>query len=360
MDAGKVIDEAIGAIRPPDPIARKAALELQSRLTKPAGALGRLEELAVWAAGIARTPTPWFEKKVIVVAVADHGVAAEGVSAYPQDVTWQMVANFLRGGAAVNALARQIGAEVRVVDAGVARDFDDKQVHIAKIRRGTSSMTRGASMTRDEAATLVARGITQARELHDAGFEAFALGDMGIGNTTAAAAIASVMTGAPPHMTVGRGTGVDDAAFAAKLAAVERAIELNQPDPSDALDVVGKVGGFELAFLAGVAIGVAAAGAPVVLDGYPTTASALIAATIAPGAAEYLLASHASAEPGHRIALEHLGLRPLLDLEMRLGEGTGAALAMTLLDAACRLPREMATFDSAGVSRSMSETRPEA
>jgi nicotinate-nucleotide--dimethylbenzimidazole phosphoribosyltransferase len=271
-----------------------------------------------------------------------------------------MVSNFLGGGAAVNALARHARAEVRVVDAGVARDIDHAGVHVAKVRRGTNNMTRGPAMTRDEAEAMIARGIVYTRSLRSEGYDAFALGDMGIGNTTAAAAIIAVMTGVTPRATAGRGTGVDDAGFAAKVDAIERAIALNEPDPSDGIGVIGKVGGFELAFLAGVAIGAASTGAPVLLDGYPTTAAALIAAAMAPGAIAYMLASHVSAEPGHRIALEHLGLRPLLDLEMRLGEGSGAALALSLLDAALRLPREMATFDSAGVSRSATETRPEA
>lgn len=358
--AGERITGALQSIREPDAASREAALALQSRLTKPAGALGRLEELAVWAAGIARTPAPIVDRKVIVVAAADHGVAAEGVSAYPQDVTWQMVVNFLRGGAAVNVLARQCGAEVRVVDAGVRRDFDDGAVRTVKVRRGTDAMTSGPAMPGDEAATLLALGIDFARELRADGFGAIALGDMGIGNTTAAAALTSVFTGAPPRLTAGRGTGIDDGAFAAKVAAIERAVDVNEPDASDALDVLAKVGGCELAFLAGVAIGAASSGMPVLLDGYPTTASALVAASLAPASVGYMLASHVSAEPGHRLALDHLGLRPLLDFEMRLGEGSGAALAFSLLDAALKLPREMATFDSAGVSRSNSEIRPEA
>jgi nicotinate-nucleotide--dimethylbenzimidazole phosphoribosyltransferase len=360
MDARSIIEAAIAAFAPPDAGAREQALALQSRLTKPAGALGRLEELAVWGAGIARERAPLFERKVIVVAAADHGVAAEGVSAYPGEVTRQMVANFLRGGAAVNVLGRQCGAEVRVVDAGVAQDFDGAGVHVAKVRWGTDSMTRGPAMSRGEAETLLARGIAYAQELRAEGFDAIALGDMGIGNTTAAGAITSVMTGAPPRACAGRGTGIDDATFATKVRAIEQAIALNAPDASDAIDVVAKVGGFEIAFLAGVALGAASQGAPVLLDGYPTTASALVAAALAPRAVEYMLASHVSAEPGHRVALEHLGLRPLLDLGMRLGEGSGAALAFSVLDAALRIPREMATFDAAGVSRSTSETQPEA
>jgi nicotinate-nucleotide--dimethylbenzimidazole phosphoribosyltransferase len=221
-------------------------------------------------------------------------------------------------------------------------------------------MTDGPAMSRDEAETLVARGIAFARSLCRDGADALALGDMGIGNTTAAAAMASVLCDAPPRATTGRGTGIDDTAFVAKLAAVERALDVNRPDPSDALDVLAKVGGFEIAFLAGIAIGGAVASVPVVLDGYPTTAAALISAAVAPAAREYMIASHVSAEPGHRIALERLELRPLLDLEMRLGEGSGAALALSLLDAALALPREMATFADARVSRSTRETPPEA
>ncbi len=355
------IKEAVAAIRPPDEQARHAAADLQSQLTKPAGALGRLEELHIRAAGIFREPRPTITQRVIVVAAADHGVAGDGVSAYPPQVTFQMLQNFLAGGAAVNVLAAQANAAVRVVDAGVRRDTDDTRVHNAKLRSGTDNITRGPAMSRHEAETLVARGITFACEICASDTPTvIALGDMGIGNTTSAAAITSVITNTPPRTTAGRGTGVGDAAFAAKVAAIERAISINAPDPSDGIDVLAKIGGFELAFLAGVAIGAAATGAAVVLDGYPTTAAALTAGAIVPDVIAYMLASHVSAEPGHRIALAHLGLQPLLDLGMRLGEGTGAALALPLLDAALRIPREMATFDSAGVARSDTETRPEA
>ena len=259
-----------------------------------------------------------------------------------------------------------IGAEVRLVDAGVASDVEAAGLHVAKLRRGSGNIARGAAMPRAEAAELVARGIEFAQALRPEGDIAsgpraivVGLGDMGIGNTTAAAAVTSAMTFAPARLTAGRGTGIDDAAFAAKVAAVERALAVNEPRAGDPLDVLAKVGGCEIAFLAGVTIGAASLPAPVILDGYPTTAAALIAAALAPELHGYMIASHLSAEPGHRIALEHLGLRPLLDLEMRLGEGTGGALAMQLLDAALRIPREMATFDSAGISRSTAETRPE-
>jgi nicotinate-nucleotide--dimethylbenzimidazole phosphoribosyltransferase len=358
--AAMTIADAVRAIGQMDEEARARALDLQARLTKPAGALGRLEEVHVWAAGVLRDAAPVVGRKVIVVAAADHGVASEGVSAYPPDGTWQMVRNFLDGGAAVNVLASHAGADVRIVDAGVARETNDARLHVAKVRAGTDSMVRGPAMTRAEADTLVARGIAFAQAEVRAGAKAIALGDMGIGNTTAAAAITSVFVGAPPRVTTGRGTGIDDATFETKVGAVEQALAVNRPDASDGVDVLAKVGGCEIAFLAGVALGAAASGAMVVLDGYPTTAAALVAHALAPPVREYMLASHMSAEPGHRAALEHLGLRPLLDLDLRLGEGTGAALALSLLEAALRIPREMATFESAGIARSERETRAEA
>jgi nicotinate-nucleotide--dimethylbenzimidazole phosphoribosyltransferase len=356
------IEEAAAAIFPPDEAARDEARALQKRLTKPAGALGRLEELHAWAAGIFRDAQPAPPRKSIVVAAADHGVAAAGVSTYPTDVTAQMVANFLSGGAAVSVLAAHAGADVRVIDAGVAQDNGDPRLYAAKLSRGTADMTHGPAMSRAEAEALIGRGIAFAGSLAAGGGGplAIGLGDMGIGNTTAAAAVTSVMTGLPPRVTAGRGTGIDDETFARKVDAIERAIAINAPEPADPVGVIAGVGGCELAFLAGVTIGAAANRAAVVVDGYPTTAAVLVAAAIAPGCIDYTLASHLSAEPGHRFALDALGLRPLLDLDLRLGEGTGAALAMTLLDAALRLPREMATFDSAGVSRASVELRPEA
>jgi nicotinate-nucleotide--dimethylbenzimidazole phosphoribosyltransferase len=354
-----VIEDALASIREPDAACREAARELQSRLTKPAGALGRLEELHIWAAGVLRDPTPAPPRKTIIVAAADHGVASEGVSAYPQDVTAQMVRNFLAGGAAINALAAQAGARLRIVDAGVALDIADERLVVAKVRRGTGNMTRGSAMTREDAEAMLARGIAAARDEYVAGATVIGLGDMGIGNTTAAAAITSVLTHMPPPITAGRGTGIDDKRFAAKVDAIARAIEVNHPDALDPIDVLAKVGGLEIAFLAGCAIGAASSASILIVDGYPTTAAALIAAALAPAARDYLLASHLSAEPGHRIALEHLRLQPLLDLGMRLGEGTGAAIAMPVLDAALRLPREMATFEVANVSRSNIEVPPE-
>jgi nicotinate-nucleotide--dimethylbenzimidazole phosphoribosyltransferase len=345
-------------IPPPDERARAEAAAHHGRLTKPAGALGRLEDLAIWAAGVRRHPRPKLQRSVIVLAAADHGVATRGVSAYPPDVTAQMLANFIAGGAAVNVLASHAGAEVHVVDAGVRNSAPDAAAHVAKLREGSDDMARGPAMSRDEAAALVERGIACARE-HCAGADAVGLGDMGIGNTTTAAALTSALTGAAPAQTVGRGTGVDDARYALKLGAVRDALALHAPSGADPLGALACVGGCEIAFLAGVAIGSAAASLPVVLDGYPTTAAALVATALSPGVADYLLAGHVSAEPGHRIALAQLGLEPLLDLRMRLGEGTGAALALSLLRAALRIPHEMATFASAGVSTAAAELRPE-
>lgn len=359
-EAQQLIDDAIVAIREPDEGSRASARALQSRLTKPAGALGRLEELHIWAAGALHTTAPALGRKTIVVAAADHGVAAGGVSAYPQAVTTQMVRNFLAGGAAVNVLAAHAAADVRIVDAGVLTDIDDPRLLVTKTRSGTANIAAGPAMSLHEAETLIARGVGLAQEECTRGACAIGLGDMGIGNTTAAAAITAVITGVSPNMTAGRGTGINDDTFETKVAAIESAILVNRPDPLDPIDVVAKVGGCEIAFIAGVAIGAASSGAVVVLDGYPTTAAALIAAALAPQSVDYMLASHLSAEPGHRIALEHLGLRPLLEFDMRLGEGTGAALAIPILEAALRLPREMATFDSAQVSRSISEVPPEA
>ena len=360
-DNARLIRETIASIASPDEHAASEAAALQARLTKPARSLGRLEDIHMWAASVLRDPAPPPLEKVIVVAAGDHGVTTEDVSAYPADVTAQMVRNFCAGGAAVNALAAHAGARLLIVDAGASSDFDDESVVVAKVRRGAANIAREPGMSRDECESLMAAAIrlTQ-RELPAASPVAVGLGDMGIGNTTPAAAITSVLTGAPPSLTVGRGTGIDDARFRAKVAAVERAIAINEPLATNPIDTLAHVGGCEIAFLAGIALGAAACGALVVLDGYPTTSAALITAALAPGSRDYMLASHLSAEPGHRIALEKLGLRPLLEFDMRLGEGTGAALAMTIVDAALRLPREMATFDAAGVSRSTSEVPQEA
>jgi nicotinate-nucleotide--dimethylbenzimidazole phosphoribosyltransferase len=354
------IDDVVSAIEPPNAEAQAQALELQARLTKPAGALGRLEELHAWAAGVRGEAAPESDRALVVVAAADHGVAADGVSAYPADVTAQMVRNFVTGGAAVNVLSAHSGTDVRIVDAGVAADIAAESLLVVKPRGGTSNMRTGPAMSREEATSLIERGAEFAYEMASAGYTIIGLGDMGIGNTTAAAAITSAITGADQLRTAGRGTGIDDEAFARKVDAITQALTVNRRSAGDPVSMLAAVGGFEIAFLTGVTLGAAAARMMVVLDGYPTTAAAMIADELAPNARAYMLASHLSAEPGHALALDHLGLPPLLDLGLRLGEGTGAALAIGILRAALRIPREMATFDSAGVSRATGETRPEA
>lgn len=346
------LDGLIARIGSLDPQAVEAARGRQDSLTKPQGSLGRLEDLSLQIAGITGQPMPELRSKVIITMAADHGVVAEGVSAYPQAVTAQMVENFRRGGAAVNVLAGLVNARVVVVDIGVASALsEDCELIGLKVASGTANMTRGPAMTTEQAFRSLKAGADVLEGELARGLDIVALGDMGIGNTTAAAAIASALTGLPPSELVGRGTGVDDPGLARKVAAVERALEVNRPETGDPLDILAKVGGFELGGLAGVALAAAAHRRPVVIDGYPATAAAMIATALAPGIRPFLIAGHRSCERGHAAMHDWLGLRPLLDLEMRLGEGTGAALALFLIDAACRTLGEMATFEEAGVSR---------
>jgi nicotinate-nucleotide--dimethylbenzimidazole phosphoribosyltransferase len=282
---------------------------------------------------------------------ADHGVAAEGVSAYPQEVTGQMLLNFARGGAAINVLARQAGARVVVVDMGTAHPPPARpEIRAQRIAAGTANFTRGPAMTREQALTALAAGAGLAEALAGDGVGLIGIGDMGIANTTASSALAAVFTGAPPEEVTGRGTGIDDETFRRKVDVIRRGLALNRPDPGDAVDALAKVGGFEIAGLAGVVLGAAAARVPVVVDGFIAGVAALAAVRIAPHAGGYLIASHRSVEAGHRLVLQALGAKPLLDLDLRLGEGTGAALAMMLVDAALAIAAEMATFQSAGVS----------
>lgn len=343
----------VARIAPLDAAAMVAARARQDRLTKPPGALGRLEELSVWLAGVRGTPKPRVEEKLIVTAAADHGVARRGVSAYPAEVTGQMVLNFLAGGAAVNVLARHVGARVLVVDAGVAAlPSSDPRLLVRAPQRGTADISTGPAMAREVAVSCLLSGAELAAEEAGRSVDVIGVGDMGIGNTTPSAAITAVFSGLSPFAVTGRGTGIDDAALAAKITRVEEALAVNAPDPTDGVDVLAKVGGLEIGFLAGVSLGAAAARLPVMVDGFIATAAALIAAAVAPEVRSYLLAAHRSAEPGHDAALAQLGLRPLLDLQMRLGEGTGAALGIGLLEAAARVLSEMATFEEAGVSDS--------
>jgi len=346
------LTEAIARIAPPDAAAEAEAQKRLDSLTKPQGSLGRLEELARRVAAIQGVVPPRVGRKRIFVFAADHGVTAEGVSAYPQAVTAQMTYNFLSGGAAINALARAFGVDLEVVDAGVAHDFlPDKNLRALKIRPGTDNFARGPAMSRADAETSVDAGI---RCVEDAAADEkpflFGVGEMGIGNTTSAAAILCALTGAAPHEAAGSGAGVDAAGWARKVAAIERGLAINRPDPKDAIDVLAKVGGFEIGAMAGAIVGAAALRIPLVLDGFIAGAAALLARGLCPGVIDFLFAAHLSAEKGHRALLHELGLVPLLDLGMRLGEGTGACLAMGIIEAAVKLMREMATFESAGIT----------
>ncbi len=345
------LDDVVGRVTSAGSRAMRAAELRQQRLTKPPGSLGMLETLSVQLAGIFGTERPALRGKTLIVAAGDHGVVAQGVTAYPQAVTAQMVLNFLSGGAAVNAMARKAGVDLIIVDAGVASPLPDHpDLRAVAPGRGTADMTQGPAMTREQAEACVRAGVDLALEAADGGADIIGTGDMGIGNTTASGAIAAALTGAPPSETTGRGTGRNDSELAHKIAVVERALQVNRPDPSDGLDVLAKVGGFEIGVLAGVVLGASLARRVVVLDGFISGAAGLVAHSLCPNARDYMVAAHLSAEPGHRTVLSHMGLRPLLDLGMRLGEGTGAVLAMGIVEAAAACLSEMATFEDAGVS----------
>jgi len=347
----KQISEVTRQVRPLDATAMQAARERHDQLTKPPGSLGRLEELAIKLAGITGRERPRFSRKAVIVLAADHGVAAQGVSAYPQAVTAQMVQNFLAGGAAINVLARLAGARVVVADFGVAADLPDHpRLLRRKIGYGTRNMVDGPAMTAEEALVAIAAGIDVVEAEIQAGLDLVGIGEMGIGNTTASSAIVAAITGRPVADVTGRGTGLDDAAWARKIAVIERALAVNRPNPMDPLDVLAKVGGYEIAGLVGVTLGAAAHRVPVIIDGFISTAAALLATELCPPLRDYLIAAHNSVEIGHRIVLERLELLPLLNLNLRLGEGTGAAMAMHLVDDAVAVLDEMATFAEAGVS----------
>lgn len=343
--------ETIAQIQPLDDDAMRAARVRQDQLTKPNGALGRLESLSIQLAGITAQPRPRFKQPAIITMAGDHGIARQGVSAYPAEVTPQMVLNFLRGGAAINVLARHVGARVVVVDIGVASDLPaHPELIVRKVACGTRDFSIGPAMTRDEARRAIEAGIEIVTREIERGADIIGTGDMGIGNTTPSAAITATITRRPVKEVTGRGTGVDDAGLARKIATIERALEINKPNPNDALDVLGDVGGFEIGGLAGVMIGAAARRVPVVIDGFISGAAALVAYTLAPAVQPYLIAAHRSVEIGHRAILDHLRIEPLLDLDLRLGEGTGAALGISLCIAAAKILDEMATFADAGVS----------
>jgi len=343
--------ELSSRIQPLDQHAMQEARARQAILTKPQGSLGRLEELSVQIAGITGQSIPILKGKEVVVMAGDHGVTCEGVSAYPQEVTPQMVANFLTGGAAINVLARHVGAKVLIVDMGVACDMPaHPDLLVRKVAYGTANIAAGPAMTRAQAEQALLAGARLAGEEIARGIDIFATGDMGIGNTTPSAAIAAAVTGHLPAELAGRGTGVDDAGWNRKVNAIERALAVNKVDPSDGIGLLAPLGGYEIGGLAGLILGAAANRRPVVVDGFISTAAALIASQIAPQVKAYLILAHTSQEKGHRLMMEWLGQAPLLDLRMRLGEGTGAVLAISLVEAACKILGEMATFASAGVS----------
>ncbi|MGY0004326.1 nicotinate-nucleotide--dimethylbenzimidazole phosphoribosyltransferase [Micromonospora sp. I033] len=354
-----MLESTVAAIRPLDETAMAAARELQGRLTKPAGSLGALEPLSLRLAGLAGTcPPPLPEPAAVAIFAGDHGVHAQGVTPWPQEVTAQMIANFLAGGAVVNAFARQAGATVTVVDVGVATplavgpatDPAGPRLVAANVRPGTRDLAVTAALTRDEARAAVETGIRVAGELVDGGAGILLTGDMGIGNTTPAAALIAAFTGVDPAAATGRGTGVDDETYARKVGVVRAALDRHAPDPADPLGVLAAVGGLEHAALAGLILGAAARRVPVLLDGVIAVSAALAAAAFAPDAVGAMVAGHRSAEPGATAALRHLGLDPLIDLGLRLGEGTGALLALPVVTGAVRVLHEVATFDSAGVA----------
>jgi len=345
------IDQVIASINPLDEKAMLEAKMRQDNLTKPQGSLGQLEALSIQVAGIKGDARPRIIHKVIFTLAADHGVTKEGVSAYPSEVTPQMVYNFLRGGAGINVLARHVGARVVVADLGVASLLEPyPELKDKKVALGTRNIAKGPGMSREEAIRAIEKGIDLVEEELPKGIDILGTGDMGIGNTTPSSAITAVLAGTDAATVTGRGTGLDDEGWRRKVRAIENAIKVNRPDPKDPLDVLSKIGGFEIGGIVGVILAGARHRIPVVIDGFISGAAALIAAALAPQVKPYLIASHQSVEQGHRIILEHLGLKPLLNLDLRLGEGTGAALGIFLAEASVKILDEMATFAEAKVS----------
>jgi len=345
------LNEALDRMTPPSVEWRENAYERLRQQARPAGSLGVLEEVGARLAGIARTLDVRLTRKVIVTCAGDHGVCAEGVSLFPTEVTPQMVYNFVKGGASINVLARHAGAEVKVADLGVNWDFEpDLPIFHKKIRKGTDNLAQGPAMTRDAALQSIEAGIEIVEELlTDGPVDLLGTGDMGIGNTTPSTAIIAAFSGLPVDRLTGRGTGVDDEGLRRKVDVIEKGLAINQPDPRDALDVLAKVGGFEIGGLAGLVIGAAVNGIPVVCDGFIATAGALVACELAPAARDYLFTSHYSVEVGHRYMLTRLDRKPLLDLQFRLGEGTGAAAAMELIDMATRILADIKTFEEVAI-----------
>ncbi len=353
----KELSEIISGIKPVDPKWLERAAERQNCLTKPPQSLGQLEDIACRIAAIQETLSPRVDRKLITVFAGDHGITEEAVSPYPSEVTAQMVANFLRGGAAINAVAKTVGAELIIVNAGVAHPIppvsplNDHIRSIQKpVRSGTRNFTRDPALTAEEAFSALLLGYDVACQAKRDGVNLIGMGEMGIGNSTSASAIAAALTGSPASAVTGRGTGIDDETRARKLAVVDKGVKLHAFGPDRPFQVLHALGGLELAGLTGLCLGAAVNRIAIICDGFIASASAAVAVTISPAVSDYLFAGHLSTEPGHAIVLEFLGKKPLLQLKMRLGEGTGAALAMAVIDAAVRTFVEMATFESAGVS----------
>ena len=348
-----LLDTTIAMVEGQDEEWRLKAKERLDQLTMPHWALGRLMDMAMDLAGQSKSLQPALARKAVIIMAGDHGVVEEGVSKFPQDVTPQMVGNFVNGGAGINALARQAGADVIVVDMGVAADLSAMvragKIIDKKIKPGTANIARGPAMSREEAVRSVESGIEVVNALKNK-YDLFGTGDMGIGNTTPSTAIIAAIAGIPVEQVTGRGTGLDDQQLNDKIDVIKKILEVNQPDIHDGLDLLAKVGGFEIGGIAGVIIGAAALRKPVVIDGFISTAGALIAHSLVPQVKDFIFAAHKSVEQGHRIMMEHLGCQPLLDLNMRLGEGTGAALAMPIVEAAGRILQEVATFEEAAVA----------
>ncbi|KTB48598.1 nicotinate-nucleotide--dimethylbenzimidazole phosphoribosyltransferase [Dehalogenimonas alkenigignens] len=347
----QLLAKTIAAIKPLDKTAMEKAATRQDILTKPQGALGRLEEISIRLAGIQGKAIPVIKTKAVITMAGDHGVVAEKVGNYPQEVTPQMVLNFVRGGAAINVIARQIGARVVVVNMGVAGDLPaDIRVVDKRVARGTGNIARGPAMTEAQAIQSIEAGIEVVNAEIDKGLDIVGTGDMGIGNTTPSAAICAVMSGQSVDKVTGRGTGLSDEQLQHKIKVIEKAIAVNKPDAKNGIDVLSKIGGFEIGGIAGVILGAAARGVPVVVDGFISGAGALIAEALAPQAREYMFLGHLSVEPGHRIMADKLGLKPIVTLDLRLGEGTGAAFGIFIAETSARILAEMATFGEAGVS----------
>ncbi len=344
------MEETIKKIGALDERAISAARARQDILTKPAGSLGTLEDISTKVAGITGNAMPKMKDKVIITMAGDHGVTDDGVSAYPKEVTAQMVYNFLNDGAAINVLARHAGARVVIVDMGVAVDFTHERLVSKKIAYGTANMAKGPAMSYEAAVRSIEAGIESFESEAKKGVDIVGVGDMGIGNTTPSSAIVAVITGYDVEKVTGRGTGIDDAGLEKKIGVIEEAIRVNKPNNKDAIDVLAKVGGFEIGGMAGVILAAASHRVPVVIDGFISGTAALVAYGIAPAVKDYMIAAHRSVERGHSVTLDYIGLKPLLDLDMRLGEGTGAALGISIVDAACKILGEMATFEDAGVS----------